>query len=295
MNRTEALEILTTTPMDELQERCIHIRNACFGKTVNLCAIINARNGGCTEDCAFCAQSRTAGTGMTDIRELHRAHCSATEAGIHRFSAVTSGRDLSGPEFDSICEMASMGRDLCPLCASTGILNSRRLSELRAAGFSRYHHNLETSAEFFPRICSTHTWDERAKTVELAASAGLSVCSGGILGIGECDDDRVDLAFSLRKLEVDSIALNFFLHVPGTRVTAEDLSSEKMLRIIALFRLVNPGAEVRICAGRARLEEHAGLIFSYGATGIMTGTLLTTDGSLLEQDMELIGRAGYLA
>jgi biotin synthase len=295
MKKAEALEILSSASLNELQYKCSLARNSSFGKSVDLCAIISAKTGGCTEDCAFCSQSGSSDSEMLGLDELHQAHISATEAGIHRFSPVTSGGSPSREEFERICEMAAMGRDLCPLCASLGILDMAMLRELKAAGVSRYHHNLETSMNFFPTICSTHTWRERVETVERAGNAGLSVCSGGIMGIGESDIDRVDLAFSLNELEVDSIALNFYLQVPGATVSASGLTSEKMLRIIALFRLVNPESEVRICAGRAKLEEQAGLIFSFGATGIMTGTLLTTEGTMLEQDIDLISKAGFRA
>lgn len=293
MKRSEASDILGAMPLEELEDRCSSARRNTFGEKVDLCAIINARNGACTEDCAFCAQSRTAGSKMLDLYELNEAHRSATDAGIERFSAVTSGRDLSGNEFRRICDMAATGSGLCPLCASLGILDLPRLEELKRAGIARYHHNLESSENFFPQLCTTHSWQDRAMTVARARTAGLSVCSGGIIGIGESDDDRIELAFSLRELEVESIALNFFVPVSGARVSSENLSTEKLLRIIGLFRLVNPKAEVRICAGRARLEDHNGRIFSFGATGIMTGTLLTTAGSALNNDMELIDRSGY--
>jgi len=293
MNRTESLQILSSVPLDELSSWCNSVRSSVFGQRVDLCAIVNAKNGACSEDCAFCAQSRSSGEQMLELETLVEAHRQTTEAGIHRFSTVTSGRGLSGMEFRRICEAASLGRDYCPLCASLGILGLTELNELHDAGVSRYHHNLETSEAFFPSICTTHTWAERVTTVQRAKLSGMSVCSGGIMGMGESDDDRVELAFSLRDIEVDSIALNFFVPVGAATVQAEKLSPEKLIRIIAMFRLVNPDSELRICAGRAGLEEMGDRMFSFGVTGIMTGTLLTTSGSQLENDLNLIDRTGF--
>jgi biotin synthase len=294
MNRPDTAGILGGMPLEELEARCSELRKERFGDRVDLCAIINARNGGCSEDCSFCAQSRTAGSMTRSAGELVDAHRLATEAGIQRFSAVTSGRGPSPEELDLVKEMASRGRGLCPLCASLGIMGVDRLKELRDAGISRYHHNLEACEDFFPIICSTHSWQDRVATVRNAREAGLSVCSGGIMGIGENDSHRISLAFTLRELEVDSIALNFFVPVPGSRLRPGGLPGEKMLRIIGLFRLVNPNAEIRVCAGRESLEEHSSRVFDFGATGIMTGALLTTAGTELQGDLELIDRAGYI-
>lgn len=295
MKRTEAMDILNGIPLEEVREMASKARRARFGEGVDTCGIISARTGGCRENCAFCAQSGTLEPTAMTSDELVSAHVTATRAGIGRFSAVASGQDLQGEGFQIICEMARRGEDLCPLCASLGILTMDSLERLRDAGVSRYHHNLESSADFFPRICTTHSWDQRAMTVRRAKIAGLSVCSGGIFGIGETDEDRVDLAFTLRELQVDSIPLNFYVPVPAASVVPEHLSGEKKLRIIALFSLVNPGREIRVCAGRSSLGEMETCIFDFGATGIMTGDLLTTGGSSLDDDVLLIGKAGYEA
>ena len=293
MTRHNAQEILTVLPLDKVEEMCSSLRSVRFGNKVDLCAIVNARNGACSEDCSFCAQSGSEGSPMLKVEELVEEHCSHSAAGISRFSTVTSGRGLSGSDLETICEAASMGSGNCPLCVSPGILNFRDMKQLHAAGVSRYHHNLETSSAFFPSVCTTHSWDDRAMTVRRARLAGMSVCSGGIIGIGESDDDRIDLAFSLRELEVESIALNFYVPVPGARISGEDLSGEKLLRIIGMFRMVNPTAELRVCAGREKLGELSSKMFSFGVTGIMTGTLLTTGGSQFEDDLDLIQQSGF--
>ena len=295
MNRDDAFEVLGDIPLEELEILCSSVRNDLAGNRVDLCSIINARSGACSEDCAFCAQSRSPGSSMLTLHDLTNAHKAATEAGIKRFSAVTSGKGLEDRELRRICEMAKQGRDLCSLCVSLGILDTEHLKKLKQCGIKRYHHNLETSRNYFPKICSTHTWDEREATIRSAKSAGLEVCSGGIFGMGETDEDRIDLAFSLSELEVDSVALNFFVPVSGIKITPEKLPLEKMLRIIALFRLLDPCWEVRICAGRSGFGDFEERIFSFGATGIMTGELLTTEGSSLVRDNELIARAGFTA
>ena len=288
MTRQTAHDILSSLPLDAVEQMCSIKRSEKFGNKVELCAILNARNGDCSEDCAFCAQAGSSGTPMMNLYEIIDEHRSTSDAGINRFSMVTSGRGLDGTDFETICEAASAGSGYCPLCASLGILSFSDLKKLHAAGVSRYHHNLETSSSFFPSICTTHSWEDRAMTVRRAKLAGMSVCSGGIIGIGESDEDRVDLAFSLRELEVDSIALNFFVPVKGSAMEGENLSEEKILRIIGMYRMVNPTAELRICAGRDNLGEMAHKMFSFGVTGIMTGTLLTTTGSQYEDDLDLI-------
>lgn len=293
MNQSEALSVLSAVPIDELRSICLETRRQHFTRQIRLCTIINCRNGACSEDCGFCAQSHSQGSEMLGLEELRKEHKYVTDAGISRFSAVTSGRGLSWPELGTICQLAENGRDLCPLCASLGIVSRSKLKALKKAGVSRYHHNLETSERFFPRICTTHTWKERLETASAAREEGLSLCSGGIIGIGESDFDRVSLAFVLKELKADSIALNFFLNVPGTKISGKFLSREKLLRIIALFRLVNPQAELRVCAGREKLEESADLMFDFGVTGLMTGSLLTTGGSETAKDRELIIEAGY--
>ncbi len=294
MNRNRAMDILNTLPLSKIKSDCLKIREAGFGKKVNLCAIINAKNGACSENCTFCAQAGSDGEAILSADYILAAHKSHSEAGVQRFSTVTSGRKLSGDDFEHICKVASLGKDYSPMCASLGILTLSELRTLKESGISRYHHNLETSASFFPSICTTHSWKQRAQTVSNAKLAGMSVCSGGIMGIGESDEDRIDLAFSLRELQVDSIAINFYVPVEGATVNAEKLSKEKMLRIIGMLRLVNPEAELRICAGRFLFGEVEKDIFSFGITGIMTGCLLTTEGSQLEKDYELINEAGYL-
>lgn len=293
MNRNRAMDILNTFSLSKIKFECLKVRKARFGEKVNFCSIINAKNGACTEDCTFCAQSGNKGDQILSVEKIVSAHKFHTESGVQRFSMVTSGRKLSGEEFKHICKAATLGKKHSPLCASLGILTLDELKTLKKSGISRYHHNLETSVSFFPSICTTHSWKERAQTVSNAKLAGMSVCSGGIMGIGESDEDRIDLAYSLNALKVDSIAINFYVPVMGATVKAELLSTDKMLRIIGMLRLVNPEAEIRVCGGRFLFNEAEKELFSFGVTGIMTGCLLTTEGSQLEKDYELVKEAGY--
>ncbi len=293
MRKVEALEVLQSVPLDEVRDMCAAKRRSIFGKRVDLCAIVNARNGGCRENCAFCAQSGVPGGVMEHAGTLNSVHRRASAAGIGRFSIVTSGGKAGKKEMDTVCEAAALGNGLSPLCASLGLLELDELKQLKDAGFTRYHHNLETSERHFTTVCTTHSWKQRVSTVEAASQAGLSVCSGGIMGIGESDEDRVDLALALAKLPVDSIPLNFYVPVDGALIPGEYLPPEKRLRITAMFSLANPEREVRICAGRKGFGDSQAMVFDFGATGIMTGDLLTTAGSSLEDDMRLIEEAGY--
>jgi biotin synthase len=292
MNREEAAGILTDLPMGRIERMCTETRLSAFGNTAELCAIINTKSGACPEDCTFCAQSRTTGTPIIPARDIVEAHRTNSKAGVHRFSMVTSGRWLHGEELERICEAAALSRTNGLLCASLGILEFSELRKLKAAGVTRYHHNLETSQSFFPSVCTTHGYGERVMTIRRAKLAGMSVCSGGIIGMGESDEDRLDLAFSLRELEVDSIALNFYIAVEEATAVAEHLPEEKLLRIIGMFRMVNPGAELRVCAGRFQLGKSVDRMFSFGVTGLMTGELLTTGGSPPGSDLDLIRKAG---
>lgn len=294
MNRFEAREILQCIPLDDLRRLMSGLAGRSLREPPELCAIMSLRTGGCTEDCSFCAQSSSlAGDSCcSDPGTVREYHSRVTSLGISRFSLVANGRGPDGKLLDTVCDYALSSKDLCPLCASLGITGKPVLDKLKDAGITRYHHNLETSRRYFPRVCSTHTWRERFRTAASVKAAGLSLCSGGIIGIGETDEDRIDLAFSLRDLNTDSIALNFFVDTGGSRLAPSVPGPEKLLRITALFRLVNPGAELRVCAGREALGALQKEVFSFGATGLMTGPLLTTAGSDPEMDLALLSESG---
>jgi len=298
-SRREALD-LVSLPAEELfsiADLARRVRSSVF---VDICSIINARSGACPEDCAFCAQSARHRTSapvypLIDLRNVTGAAADAARLGARRFCVVTSGRQVSLQELPVLGSMVGAVADegLRP-CATLGMMSAEALGMLKAEGLDRYHHNLETSERFFPSICSTHTYRDKLGTIENARKTGLSVCSGGIFGMGETWDDRVDLALALRDLEVDSVPLNFLVPIAGTPLeNQEPISPEDALRVIALFRLILPDREVRVCGGRvSALKERVDEIFRAGADGFLMGNYLTVAGREPTADRESMMRQG---
>ncbi|HDK81217.1 MAG TPA: biotin synthase BioB, partial [Nitrospirae bacterium] len=227
------------------------------GNRVDLCSIVNAKSGACPEDCSFCPQSAHSGANvetypLSGKGEILDAAIKAKSLGVKRFCVVTSGKKVSAKELDAICGFVSGIRKIGLLpCATLGMLTASELKDLKDAGLHRYHHNLETSEAFFSEICTTHTYREKVKTIEAAKSIGLSICSGGIFGLGESWRDRIDMAFALKDIGVDSVPVNFLSPVPGTPLGGrQHLSPIEALKIIAVYRLILPACEVRVCGGR---------------------------------------------
>ncbi|MEJ2068930.1 MAG: biotin synthase BioB [Syntrophobacterales bacterium] len=274
------------------------VREDHFGRRVSLCVIINAKSGLCSEDCAFCSQSVRSRTEIPTYPLLTReqmvdAARSAAEAGAARFSLVTSGRGIySSREKEVILATVAAIREAVDIkvCASLGIVDRPFLADLQAAGVYRFHHNLETAGSFFPEICTTHTFAERVATVEAARDAGLSVCVGGILGLGESVAQRWELAQAIKKLDPDAIPLNFLHPLPGTKLADRPmLPPLEALKIIAAFRLTFPDKSIIICGGRQpTLRSLAPLMFAAGANALMTGDYLTTKGRLPEDDRQML-------
>ena len=299
----QALELLAL-PDAELLARAERLRHAASGASVHLCAIINIRSGHCGMDCHFCAQSRHNQAPQTAFPLLEDAKLRArilalAATPVRRIGLVASGAALDGADFERVLRLvaglpaAVRGR----LCASFGRLDQERLGCLAQAGITRYHHNLETSARHYPHICTTQRWEQRRDTVLRAQAAGLSVCSGGLFGIGETWEDRISLAFSLRELAVRHVPLNFLHPQPGTPLARKaPLAPEEALRIIALFRHVLPEAALRICGGRPLvLGPRQDGMFAAGANALMTGDYLTTNGQALHDDLALISDCGMEA
>jgi biotin synthase len=303
IDRAEALAVLRTPERDlpALLVRATAVRRAAFGNRAHLCSILNAQSGRCAEDCVFCAQSvRHAAPvdcyAFLPSAEISAAHARAAEHPIERFGVVTSGKALGEEELARLCALIDAERDAAvSWCASLGILGEAQLTRLRQAGMRRFHHNLETAASHFPRICTTHTYAQRVATIKAAQRAGLEVCAGGILGMGERGEQRVELAFALQDLGVESIPLNFLVPIPGTpgAALATPLAPEEILKTIAMVRLVCPRAELKVCAGRERyLGAREKEVFAAGATGIMVGGYLTVQGRSVEEDLALLREAG---
>jgi len=218
------------------------------------------------------------------------------KTGAVKYSMVTSGYALTDKEIETITRAAASIREKTDLdiCASLGMLTQERAKKLKASGITTYHHNLETARSYFDRICTTHDYDEDIQTVKLARSAGLNVCSGGILGLGETWEQRVELAFTLKELDVDSIPINFINPIPGTPMADSPLMPPKeALQCIALFRFIHPQKNITICGGReVTLEGYQSEIFAAGANGVMIGNYLTTKGRNIKMDMDMIKEAG---
>lgn len=290
-------------PLENLIKSADGIRDRFHRNTVQACAISNARSGACREDCRFCAQSAHHNTSV-DVYPLKETDTLLQEAsrmsnnGISTFGIVTSGPTVTDNELKIICEVVGLMTKKTGLrpCASLGALSCDQLVRLREAGLKRYHHNLETSREFFSRICSTHDWDERVSTVRAAKQAGLEVCCGGLFGLGESWKDRIRLAMTLRELDIISVPVNFLNPVPGTPLESlSPLSAIEGLRILAVFRHVLPHATIRVCGGRpSTLGERQKDMFRAGANAIMTGDYLTTTGISPESDSQLIERLGFI-
>ena len=276
------------------------VREKFRGNKVDLCSIINAKSGACPEDCSFCAQSAKSKTNidvhpLINREKVLKAAKSAKAYGARRFCIVTSGMKPSGRELGEICSFISEVRDIGLLpCATLGMLGKEQLAQLKDAGLYRYHHNLETSEAFFSEICTTHTYREKIRTIEAATSRGLSVCSGGIFGLGETWEDRIDMAFAIKELNIESVPINFLTPVNGTPLGhSELLRPLDALKIIAIYRLILPDREIRICGGRPQtLRDLNSYIFFAGADGLLIGNYLTTRGKRPEEDLQMIGDMG---
>ncbi len=261
------------------------------------CTIINAKSGMCPEDCAFCAQSVHHHTeaqtyDLLSARELEETGLKMAQAGATFYSVVTSGTSLNADDIDIVCDVARRlrAKTELTLCASVGLLDAEAARKLKQAGISRYHHNLETARSHFETICSTHGYDDDIETVKVAKAAGLIVCSGGIFGMGESWAQRVELAFTLRELDVDSVPINFLNPIKGTRMESQPLMHPMdALKVIALYRFIHPRKDITICGGReATLKDFQSWIYAAGANGLMMGNYLTTKGRNMDMDLEMI-------
>ncbi len=299
----EELEELIPIPdqsLHELFDGANRLRTHFFSSSIHLCTIHNAKSGRCTENCSYCAQSIHFDTAVPAYPLLSRQQLvePGKRAGlspIHRYSLVTSGRRLPKQEIPQVAKaLGDLRNTHIQCCASLGILDKADLLQLQQHGMTRYHHNLETCAELFPAICTTHSFEERVATLRAAKAIGLQICSGGIFGLGESLEQVIDLALTLRELDVDAIPMNFLIPIAGTPLAkSKPLSPLECLQRIALFRFALPHKEIIICGGRAaNLHELHPMIFTAGASGIMTGNYLTRTGRTLEEDLALLKSLG---
>lgn len=297
LKKGEDLSFFATCDKEALYKGADMIREHFMGDKIDLCAIINGRSGRCPEDCKYCAQSAHYHTSceeysfLSEDKILESCKLHADE-GVDRFSIVTAGRALTGEEFEKSLSAYRRMRDESDieLCASMGFLTKEQFIALKEAGVTSYHHNIETSRRHFPNICTTHTYDQKLATLKVLKEVGLYVCSGGIIGMGEDWDDRIDMALDLAEAEVDSIPINALMPVPGTPLeNQERLTDEEITRTIALFRYINPTADIRLAAGRALLHNDGETAFKAGASATITGNMLTTAAcATIRSDKELI-------
>lgn len=300
IEKEEAMD-LWVCDVEELANAADQIRKSFCGNRFDFCTIINGKSGRCSENCKFCAQSIFHGTGcetypLVEKEELLKLGKYNEERGVFRYSVVTSGKRLSKREIEKVCEgyrYLKVNTDLS-LCASHGLLDLEDFKKLKEAGVTRYHNNLETSRRYFSEICTTHSYDEKIEAIRNAKRAGLEVCSGGIIGMGETREDRVEMALELRKLGVYSVPLNILNPIPGTPLErVERISEEEIRKTAAIFRFLLPKAWIRTAGGRILLSDGGASLLAGGINGAITGDMLTTSGSMIEQDKQRIRELGY--
>lgn len=300
LNKEEAEAFLPSADLKELTAGADRIRSALCGDYVELCSIINGRSGRCSEDCRFCAQSGHNHTGCSsyeflDQEEILRAAQENADGHVDRFAIVTSGRALSGEEFEKALDVYRElhRRGEIELCASFGLLDDEQFQRLKEAGVTRYHCNIETSRRYFPQICTTHTYDDKIRTIRRAQKAGLTVCSGGIMGMGESWEDRIDMGLDLEALGIRSIPVNVLVPVKGTGMEGrKPLTEDEIMRCMAVFRYLVPEAQIRLAGGRPLMKNFGLQAFSSGANASITGNMLTTGGSTILRDRQMLTGIG---
>lgn len=301
INREDDLSVFVTADLNDLCQGADRIREHFVGDKVDLCSIINGRSGKCPEDCKYCAQSAYNNTNcevhdfLSEEDIIEACHINERE-GVDRFSIVTAGRALNGEEFESAIKAYERMKKECniELCASMGFLDEEQLHRLHEAGVNSYHHNIETSKRNFPNICTTHTYDQKIETLKKVKAEGMYVCSGGIIGMGETWEDRLDMAVSLAEIGVDSIPINALMPIKGTPLEDEPrLTEEEIIRTVAFFRYINPEAEIRLAAGRALLTNDGEKAFKSGASATITGNMLTTAAcATIRSDRDMLAKIG---
>ena len=295
MDRNKIKE-LWSLPLMELIQRADSVRRERVGAKLELCSIRNAKSGQCSEDCKYCAQSVHHKTDvqvypLDSVDQMVQAAATAKDIGVQRFGIVTSGAALSHDEVARVAEATSEIRSRIGIKGLwfAGHPSSKRPAIIKA-GMERYHHNIETSRRFFPYITTTHTFDDRIATIHAARNVGMEVCSGGVIGLGETIDDRIDMAICLRELDVDSVPINVLVPVKGTALENQALiSCNDVIRTLAIFRIVLGNKAIRLAAGRETvLKDFQALAFHAGANAMLIGGYLTTRGRSVQEDHNLV-------
>ncbi len=296
----EALLLARTSQLDELLFVAGRVREAHFGNRLHCCSIVQARSGRCPENCSFCAQSTQHATDFKPRQPLDETTARdqarrARESGASAFGLVASGCGPAKADMDRYCELARAVRgEGMAVHASLGILDDAGAKRLAAAGVTVYNHNLETARDYFAEVCTTHDYDQRLATLEVAGQAGMQRCCGGIFGLGESWEHRVQLGNELASLSIERVPLNFLHPIAGTPLgDRQPLEAREALRIIAIFRLMLPQRQIQVCGGRELvLGSLQPLAFAAGATGVILGDYLATAGQSLEKDLEMFKDLG---
>jgi biotin synthase len=294
---------LAERPLEELCAAADEVRQKFCENSFDICTIINGKSGRCLEDCKYCAQSIHYQTEvkeypLLDTAEIVRQVAYNDARGVRRYSIVTSGRKLSAKEVDRICESIRAVRRQTgvAVCVSFGLLDEEQFRQLKAAGVSRVHCNLESSRNYFSSVCTTHTYDEKIATLQAAKRAGLSTCCGGIMGLGETMEDRIDMVLTARELGVKSIPVNILNPIKGTPYeNNRKLTNADICRVVAIFRFLIPDASIRLAGGRGLLPDKGKACFSSGANAAISGDMLTTSGITMETDLQMLQELGYKA
>ena len=298
----DKLSELSHDHLDDLLYWANEIRKHNFGNTIKMCSIVPGRLGGCSEDCAFCAQSLHYDTAVDktpqilDDDQIMAAAKEAKQKGVPNFGIVYSGKKVNQKELDRLIGLTRRIKNELGMgvCMSLGIVSEENMQRLADAGVVRFNHNLETSERHFSQIVSTHKYADRVKTIEAGHKAGMGVCAGGIFGIGETEADRIDMALQLRRLGVDMVPMNFLHPIEGTPLgKAEKLPPREILRIVALYRFILPKTHLKVAGGRVlNLRDLQSWIFYAGCTAILSGNYLTTAGRSVEDDLQMLKDLG---
>jgi len=301
IRREEAL-FLYKEDLGDLTRYADMIRDHFCGNQFDMCTIINGKSGLCSENCKFCAQSSHYNTGSKVYSLLSEEEILAdakknADQGVMRYSIVTAGRSLSDGEVDRMCQIIRRIKEEVHIsvCVSFGLLKEDQFRRLKDAGAERVHNNLEASENFFPSVCTSHSFSDKVQAIRAAQAAGLDVCSGGIMGLGEGIEDRIDMALSLRDLGIESIPVNMLNPIPGTPMEKyESLDEKEMQRIIAVYRFILPKAFIRLAGGRGLMRDKGKACFMSGANAAISGDMLTTAGITVDKDKKLLEELDYM-
>ena len=301
IGKQEAFQ-LYEQPLEELCEAADEIRQMFCKNRFDLCTIINGKSGRCSENCKYCAQSACYHTEIEEYPLLGTEQITKQakyneKQGALRYSIVTSGKALNDAEIEQICHSVRNIRQESKIavCVSGGLLKKEQFQKLKEAGVTRIHNNLETSRRNFPNVCTSHTYEQKIESVLAALETGLEVCSGGILGMGESVEDRIDLALEIRNLGVRSMPVNILNPIPGTPYEKNPILTESEIRrMVAVFRFLLPDAWIRLAGGRGLLPDKGRSCFISGANAAISGDMLTTAGITIERDLQMLQELGYV-